>query len=761
MFTHIHTASWRIIPYSEPREWGGAWVETSWNQKIDAYIATIELAKLPDREARLWAIKVKIDTVSDAKNTTWDEKSRWILMNRLVQLYQTESSRSDTGIGSVLSNFIRRSLGSERTLEKEESAVQRAKEQTKKTNIIHFSYFDTKTDQFEVISIRAFVNLINNAKITEINRWLFQSLIRLPNAQEYLQKEFGPDGINVIWAYVYSKPDTRLFDESDSRMKAFFLLSYKKFEKEQEKMLREKGISEMSGNFDVLFPSLKGIQFLEPEKALLRSGKLSEFYNNIVPRMSVGNMRKIMTWIQVDSKKYVDTKQIEIIWESKDFKSTLVWLHNNLFDITDPKDKEKFEKLKNKHLSHWELTPEDAKVLLLLMTKDWLTSQVGTYLMKISHHTISSTNLWWSTALSSLDKQKKLTPWKPLDAEKSSIVDNSGRFESARQSSLLTLWLAKQNSDIPDIASYDTIDKQMGEYARLQKLTQRNPMEEKKMGILKNLIDLEGKKAIAITNIVRSSNSSNIETLWLVRYLTGKKWSDTELKTWIDSQRFISTYVVEKNFVDTVELAAARINHNESTSIWALYGKYTTSDLWVSSMMSNQQNFLASLNGISATEQLMRCTVEIPQNWKNLTRTIKDPDNRVIIENVPLENISTTIMQIGRFYALWLGALVTHMREINTIISTSTGKSIWWTDGTYDLIEDKRFLRIMGTLLYGKSALPKEDNIPNLIRVFQSSDPTKNPLLKLKDLEIIDASSQVNVNTLKTKLTKASKEIGQ
>jgi hypothetical protein len=65
----------------------------------------------------------------------------------------------------------------------------------------------------------------------------------------------------------------------------------------------------------------------------------------------------------------------------------------------------------------------------------------------------------------------------------------------------------------------------------------------------------------------------------------------------------------------------------------------------------------------------------------------------------------------------------------------------------------------MARLLYTEEDIPEEKNIPNLIRVFQSVDPEKNPIKKLRDADIIDESKQVNTTILGDKISSASSKV--
>ena len=80
------------------------------------------------------------------------------------------------------------------------------------------------------------------------------------------------------------------------------------------------------------------------------------------------------------------------------------------------------------------------------------------------------------------------------------------------------------------------------------------------------------------------------------------------------------------------------------------------------------------------------------------------------------------------------------MKEINQAISSVRPDAIGGLDGTYGLAEDKKFLEIMITALYGTDNLPKESSIPNLIRVFQSTQLELHPLKRLRKSIILDDS---------------------
>ena len=100
--------------------------------------------------------------------------------------------------------------------------------------------------------------------------------------------------------------------------------------------------------------------------------------------------------------------------------------------------------------------------------------------------------------------------------------------------------------------------------------------------------------------------------------------------------------------------------------------------------------------------ELLQCQIRTGSE-SFLTRTITDMHGNVIAENVPLSSLDTTISQLGRLYAIGLGVLAPKMREINQAISSVRPDAIGGLDGTYSLTEDKKFLEVMITSLYGES----------------------------------------------------------
>lgn len=80
------------------------------------------------------------------------------------------------------------------------------------------------------------------------------------------------------------------------------------------------------------------------------------------------------------------------------------------------------------------------------------------------------------------------------------------------------------------------------------------------------------------------------------------------------------------------------------------------------------------------------------------------------------------------------------MREINQAINSVRPDTIGGLDGTYGLTEDEKFLEIMIITLYGEKFLPEEKNVPNLIKVFQSTQAELAPIKRAKKLEILDES---------------------
>lgn len=156
--------------------------------------------------------------------------------------------------------------------------------------------------------------------------------------------------------------------------------------------------------------------------------------------------------------------------------------------------------------------------------------------------------------------------------------------------------------------------------------------------------------------------------------------------------------------------------------------------------------------------ELLQCQIRTGSD-SFLTRTITDKHGNIIAENIPLSSLDTTISQLGRLYAIGLGVLAPKMREINQAISSVRPDAIGGLDGTYSLTEDKKFLEVMIASLYGESALPEEKSIPNLIRVFQSTQADRAPLLRLKSLGILDESRQIRIETLRGRLQTASKSL--
>ena len=246
----------------------------------------------------------------------------------------------------------------------------------------------------------------------------------------------------------------------------------------------------------------------------------------------------------------------------------------------------------------------------------------------------------------------------------------------------------------------------------------------------------------------------------LIRSITDTHLSNNEIDRWIDSQKFLSKYVDEKQFIDTVEKNAAYMDLWQTKSVRDLYENPKIDIDTMTSKMGSIEISKTNLiwnNTLSWINDLMNCRVEI---WDNVfNRTIMSPDGQVIAKNVPLHAIEGTLQEIGRFYSIWLGKLAPYMDQIHLAINKNRPDKITSSDGGFEATEDTKFLKVFATMLYGPESLPSDLNIPNLVKVFNQVDPKKDPVFILRQRWILTETGGVNTILLENELWEASRKI--
>ncbi|MDD2693456.1 MAG: hypothetical protein PHY14_00815 [Candidatus Gracilibacteria bacterium] len=643
---------------------------------------------------------------------------------------QSIQSAREGAFGTISQAFA--DLKSEKTLDE---ANAEAEKRTKETTIPHFVHNDN--GQYKVISIKDVANWFIT-DIQKVNRGLFQNLIKADsNWKESFRKFIGNEGIAAVGLYVSkTNPNTQLFQGIESA-KGFFVDTYRETIKTQNALIEQKKIHQIPGDITKLFSDT--IRFL-PELAnndelqsALKSGHVEVIYNYLATKgTSSENVKKIMESIDRDINK------IKIESTKAALSESIKWRRKTFNDlrgefIINEENEKFFKKIGNKRVEIDNITSEEKSLLLALIKPQ---SELKKYLQSLQTREIAS-----RTQASAHAAKQEASRYRPdekigkLTPEGEKRVQNAAEVGVQLSRQEIHTNLAKLNDDPRDIELQRQISEQKtADTARV---------------------------AVAVTNYVQSPGVSKEDSRDLFRKMTGTTVSDEQIDKWIDTQVFLSKYVEEKNFVDIIEKNAAYMNLGETKSIGELYenGKLNIANMSEESgSVKLGETSIMGQNSFVGMNELMNCRVEVGDSGV-LSRTIRTPEGQIIAKNIPVENIPTTIEQLGRFYAIGLGPLVPKMERVNAYISKVRPDAIGGTDGTYGIREDEKFLRIMTILIYGQEKIPKETNIPNLIRVFNQPGRENNPALILKQKGILRESGGINDIALKEQLETASAKI--
>lgn len=645
------------------------------------------------------------------------------------------------------------------TDENREIAQRKADDLITKSGEFYFIKFDTQRNDYIPVSIEelrgAMTKNVQTINIAVFNAFL-EAFKGTSGWEKILVDSFWSDAIASIGAYANMKDDTRLFKDQSPEVKQFFIETYKRTVVTQKSLL-EKSWDKLTWDFVTLFPNLSKNPRITPEiQELLKQKNLSAVYDKLTAtNITNGEIREIMGLIERDWKTLAEraTKATKDLSE-KLGKKTLYDIRDGL-NLSKEEDAIRFGKIKDKSAAWWGLSVHD-ETFLEGIAKPWTE-------MYLLLHSKKQARFWANIQFQSNDLKRIL--WKTKENEKAIILTPESK-ERIKQA-----WIigeTKKDTELTNIQSVLNTDgmKKMSDIERIQKLEELAKKDPRTLSntegkLFEALIVWKSKyvqEAHAVSQYVRTAGKNEAialirETSWYSR--------DEEAEKYINKQVFLSKYVEEKNFVDMVEKNAAYMNLGETKSIGELHGM---SKVDISSMSSDSESIklgetsIMWHNSFAGMNTLMNCRVEVGESWV-FSRTIRTPEWQIIAENIPLENISTTIQQLARFYTIWLWPLVPKMKEVNNYISKVRPDAIWWTDGTYGIKEDEKFLRIMAIMLYGEEKLPWEKNIPNLIRVFNQPGRENEPSFALKQKWILTETGWVNETVLEEQLKMASTKI--
>lgn len=747
------------MSYFEEKRW-----LTPIEQKIvDDYmkIVKLDISKLDTKEAKLKRIKEYIKSADDNTNKS-SANIIAIISNQLAsELYRINES-TDGGLLNIAKNAIKSQLGKKDTEENRKKAESIAIQKEKETKQIHFVYFDTKTDQYEIKSIKEISNIIAN-DIMDINRWLFRSILDNPNWKNFFSLNMSEEAISAVWAYALKRPNTSLFIENPGA-KDFFIQSYNKTIAEQTWNMNEALKEELQGDYKTLFPTLSNIPAIDQTMfETLKKWKIDIFYDLLISKdgMTNGKIRTIMSAVKIDTKNLKDKSMKELLGNSKEFKWKKIQDFTELFNLDTPEKKKKFESIQKKPIVKGILTKEEKSFLLntiidkkhplYLILESFVTIEISAKIEAAASHIIQ-------TNKSKPDNQKP----SPLTSNDKISIENAGKMGIAIANEKVNTNLSNQNSDIVGIEKFNTISSIWKELNRLRNIKNPSQQEIDAIDILKRRLEDIKDTSVWVSNYVKSPWVKQEHIIGVIRDITWTKASEKEIKKWIETQRYISKYVTEKDFVDAVEKNAANMNLGETKSIQDLYnnsGKVDISNMskdnW--SIKLSDTNVLWS-NSLNWIDELLNCRIEVCR-WNPLNRTIRSAEWDIIAKNVPLEKINGTIEQLGSFYVSWLWKLAPYMKTIWNSINSVRSDHVSWLDWEYSLTENTKFLKIFAIMLYGEDNIPSDPNIPNLIKLFNSTQRENNPEYLLKKKWILWDSGSINPIVLEKNLQEASKKV--
>lgn len=698
----------------------------------------------------------KLKKLADEIKTNWDSLHSAVVTEKLHLKLQALYSYLVKAPEDSISTFFRKHFQwSNNTPEGWGAAQEKANKMNNDWEIYFIDFNEAKND-FDYVSSTNIAKEFLKDNLWNIEKTMFQSLIKGPKWQQFFKNAIGEDGIAAVGAYINSNHETVLLkslppDEAES-VKGFFIDVYNKTAIAQEELIRmEQGkFSWMA--FEDLFPSLKDNSKITPEmQAELMKWNAKEFYNLLAKTENGGSIHKIMDDVADDTKSLKERLKQETLESSTEFKGKKVDEYKNLFNLDTPEKEKKFQEIKDKTLVNGRLTPEDIR-FLLSVSKD-KTSSLYKHLEKSIRVNIAANMHGQVQQLYNISgKLPQDRPVSELDKNQEMCVMNAGAVSEAiaEQEKNIELWV--QNSGVPWLGWYRERTSIIRELNRMNTLDNLSDIDKEKISILKSRLHDDDRSVIAIANYTQSPGVSKEDAIGFMREITNSNASDEEMQRWIESKQFTSKYVVEKKFIDDVEKNAAYMNW-EPRSIHDIYGGE-----WKAWGIKLSESDIMGLNTSQWMSTLMNCSIEICDD-NHFTRTIKNPDGEIIAKDIPLQNIKSTIQQLGRFYSGWLGKLAPYMQQVWNAINSTRPDHITGLDGTYNGTEDIKFLKIFAITLYGENSLPEDLSIPNLLKLFNKPNHENSPEFKLKQLGILKESGWINSEILEKQLQAASKKV--
>lgn len=651
-------------------------------------------------------------------------------------IYNAPSESLLTKISNTLS-------WSNETKENWEIAKKEADEKSKKGNQPFFVRFNTEQNKYEIISGEYIREQFTQKDMWNIEKTMFQSLV-ISHWWEDFFKRIGEEWTAAIWAYITTYPDSKLFDGLEAakinEVKSFFENAYNATKKDQAEHIRKQIDKFWEKKFEELFPSLKDNGNITPEmQNALMKWNTDEFYNLLAQqKKTYGFIRDIMKQVETDTNWLSERLKTEVTKKSEQFKWKKISEFEGIFKLDIPADKKKYEEIKDKDIIG--LSEENRKFLLNITDRNHKL-----YELLSSRTQLADANrmLWMSRlARREAEKHDENKTASPLSEDTKKFMKKGGDVYVAKGESDLNQKLTNKYSGIPGLEQFDSLGSIKKEIQRLEWLWELSETDSKKLTILKDRLQDKERLAIAVNSYVRTPGVSESDAIQFMKEATGKNISDKEMKQWIEGQQYISRYVAEGGKEGgNMEDAMARMSAWKTYEIGDFYGS------------KEKQEFAGS-----PINEFMKCKIEIGDGGY-LTRTIRNPEWEIIEKDVPLENIDETLNQIQRLYTMWLWILAPKMKEINTAITNARPDAISGEKWIYGKVEDKKFLTIIATMLYGEENLPKEKNIPNMLQLFHRTDRQYDPILVMKQKWILNESWLVQSTILEKNLKNASSQI--
>ncbi len=686
-----------------------------------------------------WEKLTLIDEIISRESVVW-KYSKKQQSDRLSYLHNIRSEK-ERWQNNDIKWILWQSLRDFESSNKREDVEKEAERLRQTTRSPHFVDYDTKLKKYVIISAADLARELLKPNLWNIDRTLFQTLLKASNWEMFIKEAIWSEGIAAVWLYIKNRPDTQLFNGIEWA-KWFFIENYQKTVTHQNSILKEKNIQNISGEiidsfpwtFNLIPPNLRNN--LQLQNAL-RQANTDQFYGLLRKEgVSTETIKTIMKEVFQEAHKLRIKNPKEALKESINWKWKKFSDARSEFTFKDgDKSTEEtlFKWIQEKSISIGSISTEKAEEIMRALPE---SSSLYIYLKKVWITKNAGRLEWWAKRIDQILRNTSNN--KPAPTLTKEEVQSVKGFEN--------LWwnLAENN-----------LNSQLAK----QNIRSGDLKEEKERKIQ---LEKERKQiAITVASLKKDSWVSQDNLRELIRDTSDSILSNEQIDKWIDTQVFISKYVEEKNFVDIVEKNAAYMNLWETKSIGDLYWMNKVD---ISNMSSESGSIRLSETNIwwfdnfTWMNELMNCRVEVGDNWV-FTRTIKSPEGIVIAENVPLENIDSTIQQLWRFYVLGLWVLAPYMKQISTSIGKSRPDKVSGLDGNFDIKEDEKFLKILAIMLYGRDSLPTDSNIPNLIRLFNKPWQENNPKYILKQKWIINDSGAINTIRLDTELQNSSKEV--